>query len=249
MTSGATSPFGFTRVPAAEKASRVDALFSGVAAKYDLMNDLMSFGLHRIWKRALACLSCARPGERWLDLAGGSGDMAALLARRVAPGGQIILADSCAEMLALGMRRLAGREEVRHALCRAERLPFASASFDGALCAFGLRNFADPRAALREMHRTVRPGGRLLVMEFSQPLAWLRTAHRAYLLGALPALGAAVAGDRASYRYLAESILAHPDQREQADMMREAGWEDADWLNFCAGTVAVHTAHRPLVAD
>ena len=210
------------------------------------MNDLMSFGLHRLWKRALACLGGPRPGQRWLDLASGSGDVAALLAPRLEPGGTIVLADASVSMLACARARLGVCESVDYALCTAERLPFDTASFDGVTCAFGLRNFTDRAAALRELHRVVRPGGRLLILEFSSPQLWLRPAHRAYLATVLPILGAVVAGDVASYRYLGDSILAHPAQEKLASAIRQAGWEDVDWLNLTAGVVAIHHAWRSL---
>ena len=225
---------------------RVGSIFTRVARYYDLMNDLMSFGLHRLWKRALACLGEARPGQRWLDLASGSGDVAALLAPRLEPGGTIVLADASVSMLACARARLGVFEGIDYALCTAERLPFDTASFDGVTCAFGLRNFTDRTAALRELHRVVRPGGRLLILEFSRPQLWLRPAYRTYLTTVLPFLGAAVAGDVASYRYLGDSILAHPAQDKLASVIRQAGWEDVDWLNLTAGVVAIHHAWRSL---
>ena len=240
------SQFGFSLLPESEKAERVESLFAGVAGYYDLMNDLMSAGLHRIWKRQLAWLAAAQPRERWLDLACGSGDIASLLRA----GGQprqrvrITLADPSDRMLAKGRRRLGDGGDLEYVRCPAEDMPFADASFDGIACAFGMRNFTDIGAALAEIRRVLRPGGRVLILEFARPAAALRAIHRRYLLCGLPAIGALVAGDRASYRYLGESILSHPPQDRIAAMMEEAGLEFVDWIDLAGGIVSIHRARR-----
>ena len=242
--------FGYRRVAPGEKARLVDAVFSSVAGRYDLMNDLMSGGLHRLWKRCAVELIGVRAGQWVLDLAGGSGDMAALLAPRAAPGGRVVLADINREMLERGRDRLTDRglaAAVDFARVDAARLPFADGAFDRVCIAFGLRNVADQRAALGEMRRVLRPGGRAVILEFSQLAVrapWLRRLYDAYSLRVLPALGQLVVGDGDSYRYLAESIRTHPGQEELLEMMREAGFEDCDYHNLSAGIVAVHRGFR-----
>ncbi len=238
------SQYGFARLPASEKAARVSGIFDDVAGYYDRMNDLMSGGLHRLWKRQLAWLAAPRPGDRWLDLAGGSGDIAALLSAGCSPAGAVVLTDPSARMLALARRRLAGRATIQTVRCAAESLPFPDGSFSGVACAFGLRNFTDQCRALTEIVRVLEPGGRLLVLEFAQPRRWLRPALRAYLLHGLPAIGRLAAGDSGSYRYLGESILAHPPQPELAAMMRQAGLQSVDWIDLAGGIAAVHHARR-----
>ena len=238
--------FGYRRVTPDERARLVDGVFSSVASRYDLMNDLMSGGLHRLWKRCAVELSAVRAGQQVLDLAGGSGDMTALLAPKLLPHGRVVLADINRDMLARGRDRLTDRGLVAgidFALVNAERLPFADQSFDLVCIAFGLRNVADQRAALSEMRRVLRVGGRAVILEFSQlaaPSKWLGRLYDAYSMRVLPALGRLVVGDGDSYRYLAESIRTHPGQRQLLDMMREAGFADCDYHNLSAGIVAVH---------
>lgn len=229
--------FGFAAVPPARHARGVAGVFADAAPHYDLCNDVLSGGLHRLWKRFFVAHARPRAGERWLDLACGSGDVAALLRRR---GCEVTAADASEPMLELARRRFAADPGVACARCRAEDLPFAAGAFDGAACAFGLRNFTDPRAAVAELARTLRPGAPLLVLEFARPRAWLRAAHRRYLLEGLPSIGAALADDEASYRYLGESILAHPPQEEVAAWLRDAGLAEVAWLNLAGGIVAVH---------
>jgi len=226
-----------------EKASFVSRVFGGVAPKYDLMNDLMSFGVHRLWKCRAAFLGDYRPGQRVLDLAGGSGDMSRLIAPRVRPGGCVVLADPSAEMLGQAAAR-AGGAEAPPLRCRAESLPFATGSFDRAVVAFGLRNFADQPRALAELCRVLKPAGRLQVLEFSRVAEPLRGGYGTYLDKVLPWLGRTVAGDEGSYRYLADSIVAHPPQEEIAAMIRDAGFCCVDWLNFSAGIVALHRGRK-----
>lgn len=243
-----TTHFGYTEIPAAEKSERVRAVFDSVAPRYDLMNDLMSGGLHRLWKRFAVDLAAPRPGEQVLDLAGGTGDLARLLASRVAPGGRVIVADINAAMLVRGRDRLldagvAGPLEwVR---CDAQRLPFADASVDCVTIGFGLRNVTDPARALAEMHRVLRRGGRALVLEFSQPtLAPVRALYDRYSFSVLPRLGRWVAGDEDAYRYLAESIRRHPDQTTLLGMMQAAGFARCRYYNLLAGIVAIHRGWR-----
>ncbi len=223
-------------------------VFDSVADRYDVMNDLMSLGVHRLWKQYFVARSNIRPGDRVLDLAGGTGDIAALVSRRVGSRGQVVLSDINQAMLNRGRSRLADRGisvNVVPALADAEHLPFAAESFDVVTMAFGLRNVTDQRAALRECHRVLRPGGRLLVLEFSRVRAeGLRRLYDAYSFALLPALGRLVAGDSDSYRYLAESIRRHPGQEELADMMRQSGFSDASFQNLSSGIVAIHHGTR-----
>ena len=239
--------FGFERVPESEKRSRVDAVFEHVADRYDLMNDLMSAGTHRLSKRFTLALANLRPGQRALDVAGGSGDLAAGLARQVGERGLVVLTDINAAMLARGRDRLLDAGKAANVACvqaDAERLPFADGSFDCVTIGFGLRNVTDKAAALGSMRRTLKPGGQLLVLEFSQPHAALKPLYDAYSFRVLPLLGRYVAGDEASYRYLAESIRMHPDQETLLAMMRAAGLEGCRYHNLSGGIVAVHRGYK-----
>jgi len=241
---GATVDFGYERVPASEKAARVRNVFNSVAGKYDLMNDLMSAGLHRLWKRFALSQTGLRPGQRALDVASGTGDLAAGLARQVGSAGLAVLTDINREMLSRGRDRLLDKGiagNVAFVIANAEQLPFPDRSFDCVTIAFGLRNVTDKGAALRSMRRVLRAGGRLLVLEFSQPRSTrLKPLYDAYSFRLLPVLGRLVTGDEASYRYLAESIRMHPDQAALAAMMSEAGFEDCRWHNLAGGIVALH---------
>ncbi len=238
--------FGYRHVDPDEKTRLVGEVFESVAFRYDLMNDLMSFGLHRAWKRAFALLARLREGQRALDLAGGTGDLARLVRPRVGPEGQVVLCDIGESMLARGRDRLLdeGVTDIPAVRGDAAALPFESGSFDRVLVGFGLRNFADPSACLRETRRVLRPGGLALVLEFSRPAAWLEPLYRAYTHRVLPKLGEVVAGDRDGYRYLAESIAVHPDQRTLREMMRAAGFQSCQYFNLSAGVVAVHRGAR-----
>ena len=237
--------FGYQQLPEPDKARRVAAVFDSVAGRYDLMNDLMSAGLHRLWKRALIERSAVRPGERVLDLAGGTGDLARLFAARVGAQGAVVLADINRSMLAVGRDRLLDAGQVLPLVqCDAEALPFPSASFDCIAIAFGLRNVTRKERALAEMARVLAPGGRLLVLEFSRVWKPLAPVYDAYSFGVLPRLGQLVAGDGASYRYLAESIRVHPDQGTLKRMLEDAGLEHVDYLNLAAGVVALHRGYR-----
>lgn len=247
-TSGRDTPdivdFGYERVTPAEKTARVRGVFDSVAAKYDLMNDLMSGGLHRLWKRFALSQTGLRPGQRALDVASGTGDLGAGLARQVGPTGLAVLTDINRDMLARGRDRLLDlgfSAQVAFAIANAECLPFADRSFDCVTIGFGLRNVTDKPAALASMRRVLRPGGRLLILEFSKPtLTALQPAYDAYSFNVLPRLGALVTGDEASYRYLAESIRMHPDQEALAAMIRNAGFDDCRWHNLAGGIVALH---------
>jgi demethylmenaquinone methyltransferase/2-methoxy-6-polyprenyl-1,4-benzoquinol methylase len=237
--------FGYRHVDAADKAGRVDGVFSSVAAKYDLMNDLMSGGLHRLWKAFTVALAGVREGERVLDVATGSGDLALEFARRAGPGGEVWLTDINRAMLERGRDRLLDRGLTLPAVqCDAEALPFPSDYFDCVSVAFGLRNMTDKEGALAEMRRVLKPAGRLLVLEFSRVWAPLAKAYGWYSFTVLPWLGRKVAGDEAAYRYLAESIRMHPDQESLKTMLERAGLEKVEYFNLSAGVVALHRGYK-----
>ncbi|HVB46964.1 MAG TPA: bifunctional demethylmenaquinone methyltransferase/2-methoxy-6-polyprenyl-1,4-benzoquinol methylase UbiE [Burkholderiales bacterium] len=241
----AETDFGFDRVPEADKAARVAAVFDRVAARYDRMNDLMSFGLHRAWKAFAVALARVHAGERVLDVASGSGDLARAFARRVGPTGQVWMSDINASMLAAGRDRLIDAGCVLPAAqCDAERLPFRDATFDCVSVGFGLRNMTHKDLALAEMTRVLKPGGRLLVLEFSKVWKPLEKAYDLYSFRVLPWLGERVAGDAAAYRYLAESIRMHPDQQTLRTMLERAGLERVEFFNLATGVVAVHRGYK-----
>jgi demethylmenaquinone methyltransferase/2-methoxy-6-polyprenyl-1,4-benzoquinol methylase len=233
--------FGFETVDEGDKARRVRGVFDSVAGKYDLMNDLMSLGLHRVWKAYTIAVANPRVGDRVLDVAGGTGDLARALARKVGPSGMVVLSDINASMVREGRSRLIDEGQLLPTLlCDAEHIPFANGTFDLVTVAFGLRNMTHKDSALREMRRVLRAGGRLLVLEFSKVAEPLRKPYDWYSFQVLPRLGQWVAGDAASYRYLAESIRVHPDQAELKAMMRSAGFGHVDVHNLAAGVVALH---------
>jgi demethylmenaquinone methyltransferase/2-methoxy-6-polyprenyl-1,4-benzoquinol methylase len=240
--------FGYQQVPKAEKAKHVRAVFDSVADKYDLMNDLMSAGVHRLWKRFALSQTGLRPGQSALDVAGGTGDLAAGMARQVGDTGLVVLSDINAAMLEVGRSRLMDRglmRNVRFSLANAECLPFEDESFDCVTIGFGLRNVTDKPAALASMRRVLKPGGRLLVLEFSKPVApGLKPLYDVYSFRVLPWLGRRVAGDADSYQYLAESIRRFPDQETLRSMMRDAGLEDCSYHNLSGGIVALHKGFR-----
>ena len=237
----AQTHFGYQTVDDAEKARRVRGVFDSVAPKYDLMNDVLSLGLHRAWKAYAVALADVQPGQCVLDVAGGTGDLAAAFASRVGAGGRVVLTDINEAMLRAGRDRLLDAGQVLStAACDAEHLPFATGTFDLASVAFGLRNMTHKEAALAEMARVLRPGGRLLVLEFSTPAAPLRKAYDLYSFRLMPWLGKVVAGDGESYRYLAESIRMHPDQATLKAMMKGAGFGHVDVHNLAGGIVALH---------
>ena len=242
-----TTHFGFETVATSAKAQRVRGVFDSVAGRYDLMNDLMSGGLHRVWKRYTIEHAGVRPGQKVLDLAGGTGDLAMAFARQTGPRGYVVLADINAAMLAKGRARLvdagiAGNLAV--AQVDAENLPFADRSFDCVTIGFGLRNVTDKDRALASMRRVLKPGGKALILEFSKPLDTLQPLYDLYSFRVLPALGKLVAGDEASYRYLAESIRMHPDQDTLLGMLQTAGFERCRYDNLAGGIVALHVGYR-----
>jgi demethylmenaquinone methyltransferase/2-methoxy-6-polyprenyl-1,4-benzoquinol methylase len=233
--------FGFSTVDEQAKAARVRGVFDSVAPKYDVMNDLMSLGLHRAWKAYAVAVARIRPGDKVLDVAGGTGDLARAFARSAGASGAVVLTDINEAMLRQGRDRLLDDGLVVPALlCDAESLPFASTSFDLVSVAFGLRNMTHKETALAEMQRVLKPGGRLLVLEFSKVAAPLAKAYDWYSFNVLPRIGRWVAGDGESYRYLAESIRMHPDQVELRSMMKTAGFGHVDVHNLSAGVVALH---------
>ncbi|MCX7139100.1 MAG: bifunctional demethylmenaquinone methyltransferase/2-methoxy-6-polyprenyl-1,4-benzoquinol methylase UbiE [Proteobacteria bacterium] len=240
-----TTDFGFEKIAEEDKARRVAGVFESVAARYDLMNDLMSAGLHRLWKRFTVEQSGLRPGQRVLDVAGGTADLAIQFARRVGASGEVVLTDINPAMLALGRDRMLDAGIMAPAVqCDAEHLPFADAHFDCVSVAFGLRNMTRKDRALAEMHRVLKPGGRLLVLEFSRVWQPLQPLYDAYSLKILPLIGKLVANDSDSYRYLAESIRVHPGQEQLKSLLEQAGLERVEYFNLSAGVVALHRGYR-----
>lgn len=243
-----TTHFGFETVSTAEKAEKVGDVFHSVAAKYDLMNDVMSLGVHRLWKRFTINFCQLRKGQTVLDLAGGTGDLAAKISPLVGDQGRVFLADINSDMLSIGRDRLLDRgvfENVDFVQADAERLPFPENYFDRILIGFGLRNVTDQNAALRSMFRCLNPGGFLVILEFSKPtLPALQKIYDAYSFHILPKLGKAIADDEHSYRYLAESIRMHPDQDTLKSMMQDAGFENCDYHNMTGGIVALHRGYK-----
>ena len=242
-----TTHFGYQDVPVDDKADLVKGVFDSVASRYDVMNDLMSAGMHRLWKRYTIQHANARPGHVVLDLAGGTGDLAREFARIVGERGRVVLADINAAMLEHGRRRLvdagvAGNVEL--AQVNAEELPFADNTFDRITIAFGLRNVTNKEAALAEMHRVLKPGGKALILEFSRPSSAIKPAYDLYSFKVLPLLGRLIAKDPDSYQYLAESIRMHPDQETLLGMMQDAGFERCRFSNLTAGIVALHTGYK-----
>jgi len=240
--------FGYRRVRTEDKSRLVAEVFDSVASRYDLMNDLMSVGLHRIWKRFAIELAHVRRGHRVLDLAGGTGDVAIALSEQAGENGRVVLSDINASMLAAGRRRVIDAgciSNIEFVLADAQCLPFAQSSFDRVTIAFGLRNVTDKQRALRAMFEVLRPGGSLCVLEFSTVQhRVLKSAYDLYSFSVLPRLGQLVAGDADSYRYLAESIRVHPDQDTLQSMLEQAGFERCDYHNLTAGVVAVHRGYK-----
>ena len=239
-----TTHFGYKDVPTEEKQAMVADVFHSVAAKYDVMNDLMSFGVHRLWKRFTIDMSGVRPGNKVLDLAGGTGDLTKKFSKIVGPAGKVVLADINSSMLEVGRERLTNQGyvgNIEYVQANAQYLPFEDNTFDVITIAFGLRNVTDKDEALRSMFRVLKPGGRLLVLEFSQannPL--LKKAYDLYSFTALPLMGKIVTNDSESYKYLAESIRMHPDQETLKGMMQDAGFNRVSYHNMTGGMVALH---------
>jgi demethylmenaquinone methyltransferase/2-methoxy-6-polyprenyl-1,4-benzoquinol methylase len=248
MTVQNTTHFGYETVPLEEKASRVRAVFDSVANKYDLMNDLMSFGIHRLWKRQAIELAGVRRGHRVLDLAAGTGDLSARFSGLVGPDGMVVFSDINASMLHQGRLRMLDEGRVgnlRYVQADAQHLPFPDDYFDCVTIGFGLRNVTDKQRALDAIYRTVKPGGRLLILEFSKPTNKpMEALYDAYSFSLLPKIGKLVTNDEDSYRYLAESIRMHPDQETLKQMMEDAGFERCDYFNFTAGVVALHRGYK-----
>jgi demethylmenaquinone methyltransferase/2-methoxy-6-polyprenyl-1,4-benzoquinol methylase len=237
--------FGFKTVEESDKARQVAEVFHSVAQRYDVMNDLMSAGLHRLWKAFTIAQSGVRPGQRVLDIAGGTADLSIAFAKRVGTNGQVVLTDINGSMLGVGRDRMLDQGLVPWAVqCDAEKIPFPSDYFDCVTVAFGLRNMTHKDQALAEMRRVLRPGGRLLVLEFSKVAQPLAPLYDLYSFKVLPFMGKLVAKDEASYRYLAESIRMHPNQEELKRMMQDAGLERVDYFNLAAGVVALHKGYK-----
>ena len=242
-----TTHFGYQDVAADDKANLVRDVFDSVASRYDIMNDLMSAGLHRLWKRHTIDQAAVRPGDAVLDLAGGTGDLARAFSKKVGPEGHVVLADINAAMLKQGRSRLvdAGVSgNLSIAQVDAQDLPFDEGSFDCITMAFGLRNVTDKEAALRSMFKALKTGGKAMILEFSEPSKAIKPAYDLYSFKVLPTLGKLVAGDSDSYQYLAESIRVHPDQETLKSMMEDAGFERCRYQNLAAGIVALHVGYR-----
>ncbi|KTD19779.1 bifunctional demethylmenaquinone methyltransferase/2-methoxy-6-polyprenyl-1,4-benzoquinol methylase UbiE [Legionella londiniensis] len=243
-----TTHFGFQTVDWEEKEKKVRSVFQSVAKNYDLMNDLMSLGIHRLWKRFTVELSRVKPGDKVLDLAGGSGDLTRLLSQKIGDSGQVVLADINSAMLAVGRDRLLDEglfTNIEYVQANAQSLPFQDNTFHCITMAFGLRNVTDKNQALRSMFRVCRPGGKLLVLEFSTPnFPGLRPIYDWYSFQILPKIGQLVANDAQSYQYLAESIRMHPPQETLKTMIEQAGFEDCQYYNLTGGIVALHTAYK-----
>ncbi len=243
-----TTHFGYREVPVEDKANLVADVFRSVASRYDLMNDLMSFGMHRLWKRFTIEQAQIRPGQAVLDVASGTGDLARSFAKCVGKTGKVVMTDINEAMLEVGRDRLVDAGIIGSIECvqaNAENLPFADNEFDCVSIAFGLRNVTDKTAALRSMYRTLKPGGKLLVLEFSHPtVPVLNKLYDLYSFNIIPKLGELVTNDRESYQYLVESIRMHPDQETLKAMMQEAGFEDVEYFNLTGGVVALHKGYK-----
>ncbi len=239
--------FGYADVTPKEKTQRVKQVFESVADNYDIMNDLMSMGLHRVWKKFSLQIAAVRPGQKVLDLAGGTGDLAAALHKSVGDQGQVVLCDINASMLSVGRERMIDRgllNNLNYVQANAEALPFSDNSFDCVTMAFGLRNVTYKERCLASVYSKLKPAGKFIVLEFSRPVSWLRPVYDKYSFSILPKLGEWVAKDEASYRYLAESIRMHPDQPSLKKMFQEAGFERCSYVNMTGGIVAAHIGYK-----
>ncbi len=240
-----TTHFGFQEVAEREKAAKVGEVFSSVATNYDRMNDMMSLGMHRLWKRFAVSMADIRPGQRVLDVASGSGDLALAFARKAGPAGQVVMTDINGAMLTVGRDKVLDHGIVAPpAICDGEKLPFPSDTFDCVSVAFGLRNMTHKDKALAEMARVTRPGGRVLVLEFSKVWKPLAKPYDTYSFSVLPWLGRKIANDEGAYRYLAESIRMHPDQDTLKGMLEQAGFEGVEYFNLTGGIVAAHRGYK-----
>lgn len=237
--------FGFSSVPEADKANKVAGVFDSVAERYDLMNDLMSVGMHRLWKRFAIQASGVKVRDRVLDIAGGTADLSSLFIERSGEGGEVWLTDINNSMLSIGRDRILDQgQNISVAQCDAEKLPFPNEYFNCVSVAFGLRNMTHKDVALKEMLRVLCPGGRLIILEFSKIWGPLQPLYDKYSFNVLPAIGKFIANDADSYRYLAESIRVHPDQEELKEMMQQAGFEKVEYFNLSAGIVALHRGNK-----
>ncbi len=239
--------FGYQDVSPEEKTEKVTAVFESVAGKYDVMNDVMSFGMHRLWKRQFIHLANIRPHFQILDLAAGTGDISTLIVPKLDKQGSVILCDPNGAMLEEGRRRMVDKgllNNVRYVQAMGENLPFPDDHFDRVMIAFGLRNFTDKSKALREIFKLLKPGGQLLVLEFSKPQKWMQDIYDAYSFKFLPRMGEIIAKDADSYQYLAESIRKHPDQETLRSMIETAGFEKCDYLNLNGGIVSIHRGYK-----
>ena len=242
-----TTHFGFKNVSPDEKTQKVGEVFTSVANKYDVMNDVMSLGMHRLWKRYFVNLINIRPNYQILDLAAGTGDIAALLAPKIGENGSITLCDPNAEMLELARQRLIDKglvKNINYVQAHAEELTFDENQFDRITLAFGLRNFTHKEKALQAIYRILKPGGQLLILEFSKPQKFLKQAYDTYSFKVLPKMGKVIANDEESYQYLAESIRKHPDQEALNAMLEKAGFEKCDYLNLAVGIVSIHRGYK-----
>ncbi len=243
-----TTHFGFQSVPLREKVKRVAAVFDGVAPSYDVMNDAMSFGMHRLWKKITIDLLKAVPGEQVLDLAAGTGDLSRAIAKQVGATGKVTASDINPNMLEKAREKCLNTgifNQIEFVVADAQSLPFPDNRFDAITMGFGLRNVTEPALALKEMVRVLKPGGRALVLEFSKPAhAWLQKIYDQYSFKIIPKLGAWIANDEASYQYLVESIRMHPDQETLKALFLSAGFDHADYLNMTGGIVAVHRGYK-----
>ena len=239
--------FGYQDVSPEEKTEKVTAVFESVAGKYDVMNDVMSLGMHRLWKRQFIHLANIRPHFQVLDLAAGTGDISTLIVPKFDKKGSVILCDPNGAMLEEGRRRMVDKgllNNLHYVQAMGESLPFPDAHFDRVMIAFGLRNFTDKDKALREIFKLLKPGGQLLVLEFSKPQQWMQDAYDVYSFKFLPKMGEVIAKDAESYQYLAESIRKHPDQETLKSMFETAGFEKCDYLNLSGGIVSIHHGHK-----
>jgi demethylmenaquinone methyltransferase/2-methoxy-6-polyprenyl-1,4-benzoquinol methylase len=248
MSNKKTTHFGYSEVPIAEKAQRVENVFRSVASKYDLMNDLMSLGMHRLWKRFTIDQASVKPGQYVLDVAAGTGDLSKAFAKKVGAQGKVFMTDINESMLAVGRDRMTDAgllANIEYVLADAECLPFPDNYFDCVTVAFGLRNVTDKAKALRAMYRVLKPGGKLLVLEFSHPESTLlKKIYDGYSFNVIPKLGDLITKDRGSYQYLVESIRMHPNQQTLKAMMLEAGFDEADYFNLSGGIVALHKGYK-----